>query len=78
MAALGGICNDASMGNGGNGGTKDDIAMAGGSATVSSFGRGGSGGGGVGRIRVNTRSGTFTQTGSLISPAASQGTARTR
>ena len=35
----------------------------------------GGGGGGVGRIRVNTRTGTATIDGTMVSPAASQGTA---
>lgn len=78
LAALGGACSDPSQGTGGNGGTKDAGPRAGGNATGSSTTIGGAGGGSVGRIRVNTRSGTFTPTGALISPVASQGTARTR
>lgn len=79
LAALGGACTDPSQGSGGNGGTKDAAPRAGANGSGSSGTIvGGGGGGSVGRIRVNTRSGTFTQTGALISPAASQGTARTR
>jgi hypothetical protein len=78
LAALGGVCSDPSQGNGGNGGTKDAAPRAGASVTNASTAIGGGGGGSVGRIRVNTRTGTFTQTSALISPVASQGTAHTR
>ncbi len=79
LAALGGACSDPSQGSGGNGGTKDAAPRVGANATgTSGTIVGGGGGGSVGRIRVNTRTGTFTQTGALISPAASLGTARTR
>lgn len=79
LAALGGACSDPSQGSGGNGGTKDAAPKVGGTATGSSGTIvGGGGGGSVGRIRINTRTGTFTQTSGLISPAASPGTARTR
>jgi hypothetical protein len=80
LGAYGGSCNSTHWGNGGNGGSKDDVAKNGGEATFDGggFGAGGAGGGGVGRIRVNTRTGTFTPSALLVSPAASQGTARTR
>jgi len=81
LEALGGVCNTAEQGNGGNGGTKDAGAKNGGAASgASGLIVGGGGGGGVGRIRVNTRTGTFApaSASALVSPAASQGTARTR
>lgn len=78
LAALGGVCSDASQGNGGNGGTKDAGPRTGASVSNAGTSIGGGGGGSAGRIRVNTRTGTFTQTGALISPAAGQGTAHTR
>lgn len=79
LAALGGVCSTAAQGNGGNGGTKDAAPRAGAAGTAASGTVvGGGGGGSVGRIRVNTRTATFSQAGSLISPVASLGTAHTR
>lgn len=79
LSARGGVSSQTAYGSGGDGGSREGGAKNGNAAVeTSGFITGGGGGGGVGRVRVNTRTGTFIQTGSLISPEASQGTARIR
>lgn len=82
--ATGGVCNAASQycGNGGNGAAVGIPATNGGSTSYSSLpptiGSGG-GGGGLGRIRVNTRDGTYTKASSAIEAGSiTTGTIATR
>lgn len=77
--ALGGNCDEAGyIGDGGNGATAWMPATNGGSITTTAGTGftviGGGGAGGVGRIRINTRSGDITLGGSaLLTPLVSKG-----
>ncbi len=69
---------NVSYGAGGAGATNNSPAMTGGNSTTT-FGAGGGGGGGLGRIRINTPDGTYSQTNtSTLEGAVTTGNLATR
>jgi hypothetical protein len=81
LGAAGGNCTEANgIGDGGIGASKDNAPGDGGlGSSTTAVPIGGGGGGSVGRVRINTRTGTVAKgASSLITPLASEATIRMR